>query len=133
MKRLGMCSAILVLAGLGFAFPAQPLATSTVIREFPVPGGAAGIAAGPDGALWFTRSSPSMSSIGRITTEGSVTNVFSIPTAFTVVENIALGPDGALRFTESMGNKVGRITTSGTITEFPLPTPGSQPKRIVSG
>jgi streptogramin lyase len=35
------------------------------------------------------------------------------------------GIDGNLYFTESEGNKIGRITPSGTITEFPIPTSGS--------
>jgi hypothetical protein len=35
------------------------------------------------------------------------------------------GPDGALWFTESNANKMGRITTAGVITEFPLSTGGS--------
>jgi virginiamycin B lyase len=35
------------------------------------------------------------------------------------------GPDGALWSTESTRNKIGRITTAGTITEFLLPTPNS--------
>ena len=30
-------------------------------------------------------------------------------------------------------NKIGRITTSGTITEFPIPTPGSSPHGIALG
>jgi len=32
------------------------------------------------------------------------------------------GPDGALWFAESSGNNIGRITTSGAITEYPVPT-----------
>jgi hypothetical protein len=32
-----------------------------------------------------------------------------------------------------LGNKIGRITTSGTITEFPLPTPRSAPQGVTSG
>jgi serine/threonine protein kinase len=34
---------------------------------------------------------------------------------------ITAGPDGALWFTESCGDKIGRITTQGTITEFTIP------------
>jgi uncharacterized protein (TIGR03437 family) len=34
------------------------------------------------------------------------------------------GPDGALWFSEQAVNKIGRITTSGLITEFPLPAGG---------
>jgi hypothetical protein len=44
-----------------------------------------------------------------------------------------VGPDGALWFTEATGNQIGRITVAGTITEFPLPTAGSQPKGIAAG
>lgn len=32
---------------------------------------------------------------------------------------IAAGPDGALWFTELYANKIGRITTTGVLTEFP--------------
>lgn len=35
--------------------------------------------------------------------------------------SITVGPDGALWFTEPSGSKIGRITTSGVITEFPIP------------
>ena len=34
---------------------------------------------------------------------------------------IAAGADGALWFTEQLGNKIGRITTSGGLTEYSLP------------
>jgi virginiamycin B lyase len=43
------------------------------------------------------------------------------------------GSDGALWFTEADGNSIGRITTSGTIAEFPLPEPASAPYGIASG
>ena len=38
-----------------------------------------------------------------------------------------LGSDGALWFTESRGNAIGRITTSGAITEYALPAAESMP------
>ena len=40
---------------------------------------------------------------------------------------ITLGPDDALWFTEIRGNAIGRITTAGVITEYPLPFPDSRP------
>jgi hypothetical protein len=40
---------------------------------------------------------------------------------------IVTGPDGNLLFTESDLGKIGRITPDGTITDFPIPTPGSGP------
>jgi len=46
---------------------------------------------------------------------------------------ITAGPDGALWFVEGAANKIGRITTAGTISEFPLPTPNSFPVGITAG
>ncbi|HTD23581.1 MAG TPA: hypothetical protein VK738_13060 [Terriglobales bacterium] len=46
--------------------------------------------------------------------------------------HITSGPDGALWFTEPGTDKIGRITTSGTVTEFALGT-GSGPFAIVAG
>jgi hypothetical protein len=49
---------------------------------------------------------------------------------------IALGPDGALWFAETDANKIGRMTTTGRITEFALPPDPSGPNlpgEIVAG
>ena len=46
---------------------------------------------------------------------------------------IAVGPDGNLWFTELFGNKIGRITTAGAITEYPIPTAASTPYGIAAG
>jgi streptogramin lyase len=51
---------------------------------------------------------------------------------------ITAGPDGNLWFTEEAGNQIGRITPSGSITEFPLPTKcglsgGCEPWSITTG
>ena len=45
---------------------------------------------------------------------------------------ITAGPDGNLWFTEPYANTIGRITTSGVLTEFPVPTAGT-PSRIAAG
>jgi virginiamycin B lyase len=91
-----------------------------------------GIAAGPDGNLWFVE--VAANKIGRITTTGAITE-FSVPTASGVSTraSVAVGPDGNLWFSEYTGNKIGRITPSGTITEFTIPTPASAPLGIVAG
>jgi virginiamycin B lyase len=72
------------------------------------------IAAGSDGALWFAECG--VSSIGRITTAGAVTNTYPVPSGATPYD-ITGGPDGALWFTES-GTSIGRIDTSGKVTEY---------------
>ena len=76
------------------------ITTAGVITEFPIPtagSSPAGIAAGPDGNLWFTESNANK--IGRITTAGVITE-FPIPTAGSGPFGIAAGPDGNLWFTE---------------------------------
>ena len=52
-----------------------------------------GIAAGPDGNLWFTESA--VNKIGRITTGGIITE-FLVPTASSVPIGITTGPDPQL-------------------------------------
>lgn len=52
---------------------------------------------------------------------------YTVPTAASTPARIVTGPDGNLWFTESDANKVARISTSGAITEFAIPTPNSQP------
>jgi streptogramin lyase len=46
---------------------------------------------------------------------------------------ITAGPDGNLWFTETSAAAIGRVTTSGTITEFPGLTLGSSPRGITAG
>jgi len=46
---------------------------------------------------------------------------------------IAAGPDGNLWFTEWNWSNIGRITTAGVITEFPIPTANSAPMGIAAG
>src|SRR5262245_40032445 len=99
----------------------EPRSTpAAVVTEFTVPTAGSvprGIAAGADGALWFTERG--VNKIGRITTGGTITE-FPVPTANSQPYGIAAGPDGTLWFTEFVGNKIGRFTTLG-IFEFPLP------------
>lgn len=121
----------LTAVAVAFGSMAGSLAASQ-IQEFGVAtphSTPSGIAAGSDGALWFTENSADR--IGRITTSGTVTE-FALA-AGSAPLNIALGADGAMWFTESTGNKIGRITPAGTIAEFPLPTAGSSPRDIALG
>ncbi len=59
--------------------------------------------------------------------EGSRTTPFL--SANSLPQGIVAGPDGALWFTETAKDRIGRITTAGTVTEFPTPTSGFQPGR----
>ncbi|MGO9467352.1 MAG: Ig-like domain-containing protein [Isosphaeraceae bacterium] len=89
-----------------------------------------GITTGSDGNLWFTENASGQ--VGRMTPAGVVTQ-FALPsvpppagspagTAATTPNPTAItaGPDGALWFIGIPG-EIGRITTAGVVTEFPLP------------
>ncbi len=47
--------------------------------------------------------------------------------------DVTQGADGNVWFTEYAGNKIGRSTPSGTITEYPIPTANSHPRWITLG
>lgn len=98
------------------------------ITEYPTLGTTPqGIAAGPDGAVWYTLAD----AIERIAPNGTVTR-FALA-ANSGPSRITAGPDGALWFSQVTSNRIGRITTAGAVTKFPIPTPNSEPHSIVLG
>jgi virginiamycin B lyase len=86
------------------------------------------IVRGPDGNLWFTENG--RGNIGRLSpTTMSVNGEFPVPTQQGAPWSITVGQDGALWFTEqgqplSVVDKIGRITTGGTVIDFPAPASG---------
>lgn len=98
-----------------------------------------GIGSGPDGNVWFTEfryvqgggPPPQLGSV----TPGFDFVEYSIPSQVlgNFVGGICAGPDGNVWFTEGTSNNVARITLSGTITEFPVPTSGGEPGAITAG
>lgn len=121
------------------------ITTAGTITEFPLDlhNRPLNIVAGPDGALWFTEDGivwGGTGAIGRITTSGSLTE-YELPTPDgydSGAGDIAVGPDGNLWFTWTSGppgglgnlpwaRSIGRITPSGTITEFPISTTNGWP------
>jgi streptogramin lyase len=105
---------------------------SPTIAEFPVPtanSGPWGIAAGPDGNLWFTET---VGNIGMINPATHAIAEFATPTAGSNPIGIAAGPDGNLWFTESAN--IGMINpATHAITEFPIPTAKPKPVWITAG
>jgi len=107
---------------------------SGTITEFPVPAISSGITSGPDGSLWFTTTSSGdgglVDDIGQLAPDGGVSelpvppgaNLHFVNGAALTGFGITSGPDGNLWFTERDGNDIGRVTPSGTITVFPVPT-----------
>lgn len=93
-----------------------------IVHKFALPHASlpSGIAVGSDHNLWITELG--IDKIARmIPSTGAVTQ-FTIPTAGAQAAYISAGPDTATWFTETHGNKIGRITTAGSIQEWPIPT-----------
>lgn len=113
-----------------------------VVTEFDIPtpdSGPRALAAGPDGNIWFSEFKGGK--IGRITTDGEITE-FELPMSDTGPGDITAGADGNMWFlalngnmdnTPVVGNRVGRITMNGQITEFQIPSEGSTPINIAVG
>jgi virginiamycin B lyase len=124
------------------------MTTSGSFTEYAVPIGFSSspeaITAGPDGNLWFTE--PNKSMVAKMTTSGSVTE-YTIPNTiangYSPLGPITAGPDGNIWFTDTTGScdpyrcptavKVAKMTTSGEITEFSLPSAGYVPSGIAAG
>ena len=68
-----------------------------------------GIAAGPDGNVWFAEASGNR--IGRLTPGGVLTE-FQLPGAGSSPDYIAMGRDGNMWFTEPTGNRIGKVAMS---------------------
>ncbi|MBV9766861.1 MAG: hypothetical protein JOZ48_18595, partial [Acidobacteriaceae bacterium] len=129
----GPSLALVILLALPFASSAQ-----VKISEYPIPAGASsnpeGITVGPDGAMWFAEASVSAgnAAIGRIDRNGNVTQ-YSLP-ANSQPQQLVTGPDGNLYFTVASGNFIGQLVpTSGTITQFAIPTANASPTGITVG
>jgi len=88
---------------------------------------------GPDGNLWFINYRDADGClVTRVTPSGTFTD-FPIAGG-TFLRNIAVGPDGNLWLTELDANKIARLSPSnGTVIEYPVPTPDSQPSAITAG
>ena len=119
-----------------------------VVNEFSLPSNSFSnsITAGPDGNLWFKEPGK----IGRISPTGTLrefplsssslvdtTNWPETLYGSTLWCDITTGPDGALWFTEPgsppQNGKIGRISPTGTISEFPMPTAQTEPFGITAG
>jgi virginiamycin B lyase len=116
--------------------------TSNGFTEYSIPTDFASpskIVAGPDGALWFTEFA--VNKIGRLdpslANPGTTDGITEYPPGALATgsnpDGMTVGPDGAIWFTEFGGNKIGRITTSGVITEYGPLVSGSHPSDIALG
>ena len=113
-----------------------------VITEYPLPtadSGPRALTAAADGNIWFSEYKAGR--IGRITPQGVITE-YPLPRPNSGPGDITMGADGALWFVElsggmdgvrTDGNRVGRITYDGVVTEYPIPAGTASPINIAVG
>jgi virginiamycin B lyase len=121
---------------LALVAPVRGESANGVFKTFPIPSaesGAAAVAIG-DYDLWFTE--PDANRIGHLDFRDRTIREFEVPTAESGLAGIAtsFSQEGVLQvwFTESRANKIGRLRLDGTIDEFDVPTPASEPWGITS-
>jgi streptogramin lyase len=110
------------------------LDTAAKITEFPLPNAGSepyGVTSGPDGNVWFTEYAAIANKIGRYDPSTGNFAEFAIPTADAEATSIVLGSDGALWFTEYGTARIGRITLTGTVTDYAVG--GSEPLSAAEG
>lgn len=99
------------------------------------------LTAGKDNSIWFTEDYGTIGAIGRITTQGQITEYPLHPARplaprradYPAVGGIAVATDGAVWFTESNLNRIAKRSPAGTITEYSIPTPNSRAVGVVAG
>jgi len=106
------------------------MTTAGVISQYPTGSGSQplGLAVGPKPKpknVWTGGYGGTMT---ESTQTGSLTN---FPIAGANIGDIVLGPDKNMWFADYGNKKLGRITTTGVVTEFPLPTGGSPDSLVV--
>ncbi|MGE3819974.1 MAG: DUF4214 domain-containing protein [Isosphaeraceae bacterium] len=104
--------------------------TFSPVLEYPLPTAASApvdVAIGADGAVWITESAGNK--IARFDPKTSQFNEYVVPTSNATPYRIVPGGNGdaSLYFTERTGGKLGRITTSGAITEAPVTDANDNP------
>jgi hypothetical protein len=94
------------------------------VSTFPVPGHPKGITYGPDGNLWYANYDATTNTSGRVVQFSPVSNsILKSYTLWVGAQPIGItnGKDGAIWFTDNYSDSIGRLTTSGVLTQYPMP------------
>jgi streptogramin lyase len=116
------------------------VAPGGAITTYPLPSGRSGtgIIVSAEGNLWFSFSDFTMwgsygHGIQRMSLQGTRGSVVdSLGPGDPLANSLALGPDGNGWFTAS-DNTVGKVTSAGVVTKFPIPTAAARPIDITAG
>lgn len=111
--------------------------TAFVLNGQPYSANAVG--SGSDGNLWVTSNyggtppgPPSDSSVWLVSTASKIVNHIQLPNG-SFPQGVVAGPDKNMWIVERGTNKIGRMTTGGSLTEFTIPTPNAGAQYIIAG
>jgi hypothetical protein len=111
---------------------------------FDVQGDFSTVATGPDADIWLggftawvnpSAPTPTPTAFGfdRFTPQGTFISTVLSPRNLSGMADAVAGPDGAMWFTDPQDNLIGRMTASGGLTTYPIPTADSGANIIVVG
>ena len=123
-----------VAASIGVINPATRSLITEISQGLPANSHPSGIAAGPDGSIWFTESTTG--NIGQIrlqtdVTRDSIIRTLAVPKNVVASPNpvgITAGPDGNMWFTDP-GGAIGEVNLS----QLPTPVVSAAPSSVVAG
>jgi hypothetical protein len=100
-----------------------------------LPGSATAIAAGPDGDMWAAVSLSTSTAFYRYSLTGNLAGTVTLSRQFSTICSMITGPDKAIWFTAcgTNNNLIGRLTTGGQVTTYPLPQGVYGPNDIAVG
>jgi streptogramin lyase len=137
MKHPLVYIALFLLVAIIVVIPIAAFASTPLITEYATPNPAAGawnITTGPDGNLWFTEKWGNK--VGYIDPNTRAIKEFSLsqidPPGYNYPMGITSGPDGNLWVADDNSGQISKITTTGNITYYPLPS-NLHPTSIVTG
>jgi streptogramin lyase len=90
------------------------------------------IIAGPDGNMWYDTFSGA-NVVRMITGTGATTAFVYAPTIHNIMRGITNGPDGNVWACAEDSNSIARVTPSGVLTTFAVPSNNAQPWAIATG
>ena len=123
---VGALAAVAAVAANGGPRACQVDCATAVVP--PIAASPFGITSGPLGSIWFSLDN----SIARIDRQGRI-STYPLPDPNELDAGwMTTGPSGSVWFAERDTGKIGRITASGRLTEFALPTSTAVPRESCS-
>jgi virginiamycin B lyase len=124
---------------LWFSFSSLPLLGRMTLTgsftQFPSSGSlksnTGSLCSGPGGDIWFGEGT----FVGDMTTAGVDLNdfQFNMGDPNSIAETVTVGPDGNIWVAEGLANKVTRVTPTGTVDRFTIPTASGAPFGLAVG